>query len=248
MITGICILSSIPLRKEADNRSEIVSMVLFGETFNINQTENGWLNVKTLNDQYEGWISQKQALVLHSIPTSFTSVTQFPFAILQSSNGITMAPCGGQLPNYNGTTCQINDTVYTVTNAQTNFEKSGLVLIAKQYLNTPYLWGGRSPFGIDCSGFMQAVYKCIGIQLHRDAYQQSEMGTSVAFLEETKLGDLAFFDNEAGMITHVGMMLDNHTIIHASGKVRIDPIDSFGILNTDDKNYSHTLRLIRRIS
>ena len=111
----------------------------------------------------------------------------------------------------------------------------------------PYLWGGRSPFGIDCSGFMQSVYACIGVKLKRDAYQQAEMGSTIAFLQETKAGDLAFFDNEEGKITHVGMMLDNHTIIHASGKVRVDTIDSYGILNADDHQYSHTLRIIKRI-
>ena len=111
----------------------------------------------------------------------------------------------------------------------------------------PYLWGGKTAFGIDCSGLTQMVYKQLHINIPRDAYQQAEIGTTVAFVGETRVGDLAFFDNAEGRITHVGIMLNNQQIIHASGKVRIDTLDHHGIFDAETKQYSHKLRIIKRI-
>lgn len=244
---GICTLSNIPLRKEADSRSEIVSMILFGETYLVRDKVPGWTQVVTHTDEYEGWISDTQFTPLTKQPRSFAPVTDYPFAILQMEHGAIMAPCGSLLPDYNGKECSINDTTYHVVNEQKTFDPGDLPYLSKRYLHSPYLWGGRSPFGLDCSGFVQAVYKCTGIQLKRDAWQQAEMGTTVSFLEEVRTGDLAFFDNEDRRITHVGMMLDFHTIIHASGKVRIDMIDNYGIMKAEEKTYSHKLRIIKRI-
>ena len=119
--------------------------------------------------------------------------------------------------------------------------------VAMRYLHAPYLWGGRSPLGIDCSGFVQVLYKCIGISIPRDAYQQADIGKTVNFAEEATLGDLAFFNNEEGKITHVGMILKDKKIIHSSSMVRIDTFDHFGIFNADTKKYSHQLKIIKRI-
>ena len=118
---------------------------------------------------------------------------------------------------------------------------------ALKYFNAPYLWGGRSPLGIDCSGFSQIIYKMIGVAIPRDATQQVHCGTALSFLEEARPGDLAFFDNEDGQIVHVGIIWEKHKIIHASGKVRIDNVDQFGIFNVDTKRYTHQMRVMKRI-
>jgi cell wall-associated NlpC family hydrolase len=119
--------------------------------------------------------------------------------------------------------------------------------VALRFLHAPYLWGGRSPLGIDCSGFTQVLYKCLGIAIPRDAYQQADIGKTVNFAEEATLGDLAFFQNETGKITHVGMILKDKKIIHSSAMVRIDTFDHFGIFNADTNKYSHQLKIIKRI-
>jgi cell wall-associated NlpC family hydrolase len=243
---GICTLSNIPVRKDASSRSEIVSMLLFGETYTILSQQGDWIEIITEADAYPGWIGARQNTLLQSVITHTQVATGYPFTILNSENGIVMAPFGAVLPNAEMNTCVINNTTYTILNAHTAPKFGDLSNLAKQFINAPYLWGGRTAFGIDCSGFTQVLFKAVGIQLPRDAYQQAEVGTDVSFLEETKPGDLAFFDNAEGKITHVGIMLTPHQIIHASGRVRIDPIDSYGIMNSDTQQYSHTLRLIKR--
>ena len=125
--------------------------------------------------------------------------------------------------------------------------KSDLITTAYQYLNAPYLWGGKTPFGIDCSGFTQMVYKLNGYHLLRDASQQAGQGDALSFIEESEPGDLAFFDNDEGKIIHVGIMMENNYIIHASGKVRIDRLDHLGIYNAEQNRHTHRLRVIKKI-
>jgi hypothetical protein len=126
--------------------------------------------------------------------------------------------------------------------------RSSVADAAMFFMNAPYLWGGRSIFGIDCSGFTQMVFRQFGIRIKRDAWQQAEQGELVGFIQEARVGDLAFFDNEEGRITHVGIMLDNNRIIHASGKVRIDAIDPQGIFNKELNKYTHKLRIVKRFN
>jgi cell wall-associated NlpC family hydrolase len=118
--------------------------------------------------------------------------------------------------------------------------------LAFVFLNTPYLWGGKSVFGADCSGFTQTVFRFVDIPLLRDAWQQATMGEEVNSLKTVRRGDLAFFDNADGKITHVGIILNNKKIIHASGKVRVDKLMEEGIINGDTKQLTHRLKLIRR--
>ena len=126
-------------------------------------------------------------------------------------------------------------------------KKKELVATALMYLNTPYLWGGKTPFGIDCSGFTQMVYRLNGYKLFRDASQQSTQGEALSFIEESEPGDLAFFDNNEGQIVHVGLIMQDNYIIHAHGKVRIDRLDHTGIYNVDQKTHTHKLRVIKKV-
>ena len=147
--------------------------------------------------------------------------------------------------------CKVEDTVFSyeggtvISSVKKTTEE--LLNTAKLFLNAPYLWGGKTIFGIDCSGFTQLVYKLSGYKLPRDAWQQAELGHPLSFVEEAQAGDLAFFDNEEGKIVHVGIILPNNEIIHASGKVRIDKFDHYGIFHSENKKYSHMLRVIKRI-
>jgi len=248
---GICNLAVIPLRAEPSDKSEQVSQILFGEAFEIEEWTDRWVRVITANDRYEGWIGRLQFVMLGHLsyknlrqsppPITYRAVTQ---AWKKPDNSVLYLPVGSSLVFLKGTTCHIGNEKFEIIGEIG--ETESLDITAKSFLNTPYLWGGRTHYGIDCSGFTQAVFKLQDIDLPRDAYLQAELGNVVDFLSEAKLGDLAFFDNEEGRITHVGIMLNSGQIIHASGRVKIDSVDSQGIYSEELKRYTHKLRIIKR--
>ncbi len=252
---GITTLSIVPLRKEAAHRSEMVSQVLFGETYEVVKEQGNWLFIKCNYDNYEGWIDQNQHQEISDKDFNNISSNDFGLALdlvssaTSSQNSIPII-CGSSLPFFDGMNFKVGKEKFIYNGQAIQSEAKNTALferVAMRYLNAPYLWGGRSPFGIDCSGFTQVVYKFTGIRLLRDAYQQAEQGALVNFIEEAQPGDLAFFNNEAGTIIHVGIILKDNRIIHSSGRVRIDKIDHFGIYNTETKKYSHQLKVIKRV-
>ncbi len=256
MSYGICPLSIIPVRAEPAHRSEQISQVLFGETFTITDQVQEWLKVRLSFDGYEGWIQQSQH---HPLSLSNFNELQKGKSILSydlvqlliNHQSITSILLGSQLPWFHSGNCRIGNNNYSFEgNArQADIAASGKTVVenAYMYLNAPYLWGGRGPFGIDCSGLTQMAYKLSGLPLKRDAWMQAEQGADVHLLDETQTGDLAFFDNEEGKIIHVGILTAKNKIIHSSGQVRVDSIDHHGIFNAELRKYTHNLRLIKRI-
>lgn len=244
----ICKVSICPIRAENSDKSEMVSQLLFGETCTLLEKNNNWLKIKCCFDNYEGWIDEKQVEVLEKQVIQNHLTFQLVHSCHQKDNHIPIV-LGSSLPNFDGLNLSYNKEklIFNGTYleiSENNFDN--IKKIALKYLNAPYLWGGKTPFGIDCSGFTQMVYKFLDIPLPRDAYQQAELGNVVNFVAETQIGDLAFFGNEE-KITHVGLLLDNNKIIHASGFVRIDLLDHLGIFNTETKKYTHKLKVIKRI-
>lgn len=256
MSYGICNLSVVPLRAEASHRSEQVSQLLFGEHFTVLQSQNNWTQIRCAYDNYEGWIQSTQFIALdiqdfNELERSTPFYSYDLVQILVNHQSIFSLVLGSSLPWFRAGSCRMGNSSYTFEgNARQPSHSDGSKTVlenAFMYLQAPYLWGGKSPFGIDCSGFTQMVYKLSGIKLKRDAWMQAEQGSSVHLLDETQPGDLAFFDNEEGKIIHTGILISKNRIIHASGKVRIDNIDHHGIFNHETKKYTHNLRLLRRI-
>ena len=252
---GICNLNSIPLRIENSDTSEMVSQILFGEHFTVLETKKQWLYVKLAFDGYRGWIDSKQ---VEEISKEYFDILQSttPFFLKElisfiATNNKKLIPLsiGATLPNYKDHKFSINQTVFSIDDQIKEYKlnKQGIIETAVMYLNAPYLWGGKTPFGIDCSGFTQMVYKMNGYKLFRDASQQAKQGEVLSFIEESEPGDLAFFDNDEGNITHVGIILANNYIIHASGKVRLDRLDQSGIYNEEINRHTHKLRMIKRL-
>ncbi|WP_396159532.1 NlpC/P60 family protein [Flavobacterium sp.] len=250
---AICNLAIIPLRAEPSDRSEIVSQILFGEHFEIIETQNQWSKIKLYFDDYEGWVDSKQYQIISE--KSFKELSKDAI-ILNSdlveyvsnpSNILLPIPLGASVSFLHHSEINIENFEFEGLRVSGLKPKSDLITTSFLYLNAPYLWGGKTPFGIDCSGFTQMVYKLNGYKLLRDASQQSTQGEVLSFIEESEPGDLAFFDNEEGKIIHVGIIMENNYIIHASGKVRIDRLDHLGIYNAEQNRHTHRLRVIKKI-
>jgi cell wall-associated NlpC family hydrolase len=249
---GISKIAIIPIRAEGSERSEMVSQLLFGETYAVTEWQDKWVKVITSFDDYEGWISRVQFTALsvddyqklQQAPSELTTQPVTPVTKQKDSSTLYL-PAGSTLPFFNNGSCVINGEEFTVSDLSK--ANDDLMATANGYLNSPYLWGGRTHFGIDCSGFVQTVFKQHGINLKRDASQQVEQGAVVDFLQSAEAGDLAFFDNDEGRIVHVGIMLNNEQIIHASGRVKIDTIDDQGIYSQEFRKHTHKLRIIKRV-
>ncbi len=245
---GICNLSIVPLRLEPSDPSELVSQVLYGESFKVLEQRKSWSKIRLAYDRYEGWIDNKQYLeITHEnyslLKSSDLKISSDLVEFIQAEDGkLHTIPLGATL-----NALELLNHKYEGNIRERIMPKTQIVETSFNYLNTPYLWGGKTPFGIDCSGFTQMVYKLNGYRLLRDASQQATQGTALSFIEESEPGDLAFFDNEEGRIVHVGIIMEDNYIIHAHGKVRIDRLDHSGIYNVDKKLHTHKLRVIKKI-
>lgn len=232
---GINNLSAIPMRSEPSDKAEIVNQILFGETFDILEENEKWTKVKLKHDDYIGWIDKKQWKETEQHQQTHNVVKELFQEILVDERKI-FAPMGSFVEKRKLNKLGI---------------KNSILHDAKLFLETPYFWGGRTFFGIDCSGFTQVVFRANGINILRDAYQQATHGETISF-ENVRNEDLAFFENpETKKIIHVGIVFKEDKkikIIHASGKVRIDILTNKGIYNEEIKTQTHTLCLIKRIS
>ncbi|WP_426274240.1 NlpC/P60 family protein [Chryseobacterium sp. S-02] len=237
MDKGICVVTVAPVRAEGSDKAEIVTEILFGESADILEVNKNWTKIKMHYDEYEGWMDTKQIKPISDEDFARRKVTVVTedFSSVLMNDGKTLLSIGSEVE------------FPVVASRRSHDVRESIALTAKEFLNVPYLWGGKSFFAVDCSGFTQLVYKVHNIKLPRDTYQQAEVGEALSFVEESRPGDLAFFENQEGKIIHVGIMLDSQKIIHASGKVRIDTLDSTGIFNKELNKHTHKLRVIKSI-
>ncbi|WP_052458152.1 C40 family peptidase [Capnocytophaga canis] len=243
---GICHLSVVPIRLHPCEEAGMVTQLLFGELLQIIDKQEDWYQILVLYDGSEGWILANQIQLISDKEYRKCLKKKEKYAHrwitklrVKNANNVFL-----QIPR--GATFSHNHLINTSQSTQKPTEK-GIVALALDYLNVPFLAGGRTPFGIDAAGFTQIVYKLNGIKLLRTPEKQASQGILVDFIEETIPGDLAFFDDEEGNIIHVGILLGDNHIIHSYGKVRIDRLDHIGIFNSELRNYTHKLRLMKRI-
>lgn len=245
---GICHLGVIPMRKENSHKSEMISQLLYGDCYKIIEKRKGWNKIRLDWDGYEGWIDSNQTFKVSK--DNFADITEANIKISTDLVNYITTKDKSLFPILIGSDLRGLDLL------EHHFEgefhqpmklKKNLATTAYLFLNAPYLWGGKTLIGIDCSGFTQMVYKINGVKLSRDAYQQALEGQTLSFIEESEAGDLAFFDDAEGNIKHVGLLLENHHIIHAHGAVRIDRIDQSGIFSLNSQNHTHKLRFIKKM-
>jgi hypothetical protein len=255
--TGVCRVAVIPIRKEPKEQSEMISQLLFGEYFDITGIIEKWLKINTHFDHFTGWIDRKlfkEANLEKGMGTLIQPALYSRIAEIEMPDGSTqLIPAGSSLPGYDETNSElmIGNQKFRISPLCGDIlppASQKVYETARQFINTPYLWGGRSVFGFDCSGFIQTVYKIHGIPLKRETQQQVLSGQLVSALKDAIPGDLAFFCNDEGRVNHVGMVLTDSQIIHCSGWVRVDRLDEKGIFNRENGVYSHLLKEVRRIT
>ena len=250
---AVVTVPAAPVRRKARHQTEMVNQLLFGETVRILKTKgNLWIRVRSMHDSYDGWLTRT---LIEPVEESFaTAMSEFVTTDMLgfiSINEKTMnIPLASSLPGFSNGFGKSGNITYQFSGSylKRHAQQPDADLVSRytmRWLNSPYMWGGRTMLGIDCSGFVQVNYKMMGIDLPRDAWQQAQEGKPVKKLKDAQTGDLAFFDDK-DEIVHVGILLNNEQIIHASGKVRIDMIDKKGIINMDTGKRTHRLEAIRR--
>lgn len=265
MTHGICPLSIVPVRREPTSKSEQLTQLLFGELFTVlGESENKlWLNIQVKHDFYEGWVEKSR---VQEVAEDFFTNTDVcytadlgGYAVSKKTGKRTFIPLSSALHKYdqreNTNLCGsflLGDEAFeyhgTAIAGKKDISKENLAPFIEYYMQAPYLWGGRHPLGIDCSGLVQNVMRLCGLNVPRDSYQQAEIGTTVDFVQEAQYGDVAFFDNEEGRINHVGIVVDDRMIVHAAECTKLSRLDHQGIFDLEKEEYSHKLRIIKRYS
>ena len=246
---GICPLSIVPVRLNPDDTAELVSQILYGEHFKVLESRKAWSRIRIAFDDCEGWVSNTQINLIEQ--TIFTSLEKSKTAqcncelisFVETSPSILLPITIGSSPR----NASLLSHIFESNTETFQSGKNNLVQTALLYLNAPYLWGGKTPFGIDACGLTQMVYKINGYKLLRSVSEQASQGNPLSFIEESEPGDLAFFDDKDGVIHHVGIIMAHNHIIHVDGKVRIDRLDHTGIFNANEGTYSYQLRVIKKI-
>ena len=252
---GYCHLTNIACKIEPSDKSELVTQMVFGEPYQILEETVKWTLIKTYFDDYECWIDNK--LIRELTEKEYELLTKSKYTVCdkpyisvksQDSEESFFLTYGCIMPNFTDQSFIIGNNKYQIEGEIQSRTKQDLIQLLQEFPSTPYLWGGKTMFGIDCSGLVQIMFRTVGIWLPRDAYQQANEGVDVDFVQVAEAGDLAFFSNAEGRINHVGICTGDGFIIHASGTVRKDKLDQEGIYNQESKRYTHQLRIIKRVA
>jgi Cell wall-associated hydrolases (invasion-associated proteins) len=256
---GVNFNSVIPLRAKPDERSEMISQILLGEMFSIEDKKNGFRKIINFADNYSGWVDEKAITPISEEEMEIFNQKPTFCVIIPLAEGFDLVdkcviriPGGSRLPNCDsigrfgiqGKKFQVHRDYILSESEQ---QKDGLIQTALSFINTPYMWGGKTVLGMDCSGLVQVIYGIHGYKLPRDSKDQAAMGENI-LLQDIFPGDLAFFQDKSGNIVHVGILISQDKIIHASGRVKVDVFNKNGIYSNEQQKQTHTLHSIKRIN
>ena len=258
MTKGSTFQGYIPLMLEPDDSSPMVSQLLFGEEFTLMEKRGDWLSVSLDFDDTLGWVRNQgvelrevdngkekrfsRAVCLASLPsTTILDLTLGQQRIIPAG-AVWNSERGNPMQWYGHSFEMLSEEGFIKPTPSANPHEIG-----KRMVSVPYLPGGRSGSGFDGAGLVQVLCRMMGKKIPRFCQQQAELGSTINFMYEVKEGDLAFFDNEENEIIHVGMILNEGSILHADTCVNIDLLDHHGIYSNKRARYTHKLRVIKRI-
>ena len=237
---GVVSINIVPVRKKNNAKSEMINQLFFGEIISIIEVKDNWSLIRSNLDDYKGWIRNLHFQKIQKKDYNLLSKKQNEFAtnemVLTNDDIEITIPTGSLISS-----AKFLKYNYKTTNASKSLQET-----IKSFLNSPYLWGGKTKFGTDCSGLVQSIFKTINIILPRDACDQYKSGKEIN--SDFKLGDIAFFGESSKKITHVGILIDNTKIVHAYGVVRVDKFTSEGIYNNEEKRITHILQKVKRVN
>lgn len=270
-MVGIALHSVIPVRAEARESAEQNTQMLFGELCQIMDDKNPkWTCVRLENDGQEGWVDAKMITPMsdaeyrahkQALQSAATVVFPMTYAVSENNGQTIPLTASTKLTNYQNGRFEVLGVGFRidpnmVSTQPLELNEQNLQQAVRFFLNVPYLWGGKNALGMDCSGFTQVIMSLFGKSLPRNASEQATQGQPVSNLRHAQAGDLAFFDHEDGKISHVGILLSslntkpstlNCTLVHCSGRVKVENLDETGIMNTETGTHSHHLVSLRRL-
>jgi cell wall-associated NlpC family hydrolase len=254
---AICKLSIAPVRSSASHRSEMRSQLLFGEVVRVLETKDRqWAHILQPEDGFSGWVATNQLRAITAEEAEHYQ-TDFAFALelyqpILARDHFLPVSFGARLPAFDGMHFRFGEERYTFSGqavfAKDIAPKPELVIkLARKLLNVPFLWGGRTPLGIDAPALVQLAFQVTGVNLPRTVEAQVNCGEPVDFVQQSQAADLAFFDALGGRVNHTGLILPGSRILHCYERVRIDAIDHYGIYNFELGRYTHRLRIVKRL-
>lgn len=250
MTEYVCIDTVVPVRSGPSHKAEMQTQILLGERYTIADSAGMWTRIKMVFDGSSGWVDNDHFIFVENTSKDKSIILTIGIYAYREDGSKIFIYCGSEIYelSVDNKSFRVGNDLYRTEKAVPLIPpENSMAMTAALYLNAPYLWGGRTGHGIDCSGLTQLVYKMHGISIPRNSFEQVNLGKTINLFSDAISGDLLFFDNNRGEISHVGIMYDPGNIIHASGKVRIDKIDHQGIYKNEIEGYSHKLRLIKRL-